>query len=661
MYIIDLSFLFIVSFLVMSTSYLLLHALRFEITSTVLKLTLSFGFGYLLVGYIMLMLGHLALLTPSSLRIVFAAIGILAIPKLTTLIQDTLTITKEFAQLTKQKIWKNPLHTPTASIVSITLACNLFLLLWASFTPPVGWDALNYHLNVPKIYLANNEIINFMTLEHSHYPLSFQFQSLFLMGIGSDVMAQGLQFFYFIGLLVLIWEIIKTYDMRVSYLWTLAILFSIPVVLFTVPEAHIEIGAAFYTVLALRLFLLFREKQQLGVLLLAAGFIGYLAGSKYTNLHATVTFIVLLISLFILERGISITKIMITSVVGLIAAAPWYLKTYLFTGNPFWPFFRTIIPSAYLPNAYGAEGGIPGVGKALTSDGNRILSIFDSIVQNLLKPFRLTFLANQTGGDQPKVGPLLLGLLPTLKAVPWKTPSLDKPSLYAYIGIYVGIFTFIWLFSFHSTRYLVPIFPLLAILLMKGTQKTLFQSTSVRILTQLIIIGALGISTLITVKLNIDKVITSVTATSKHEYYQALPHPLAGGVRVNEYMVSEFANQELNPETDRVLVMEDLFGYFLTIPFDKGRPDGQSKYDYSTIRDKKDALKLLRSNNVTHIMTRLSPDQDIQLPIPQKNIKNETRALSDKGYYIFRKSIIQEEAILLHTKHNVYLYEIQYE
>lgn len=646
----------IISVIATSCGYAILSYLGFKIESRNIRIITSFALGYMIASYGAYILGYTKILNTQSLTLLLLFMFVISLPRFKKFVNDL----NEVEFFTKRpKGFFDDVDTSLRTIIVLLIFALLAILVAASIVPPSGWDTLNYHLAIPKIFLQFEEIRHLPTIFHSHFPLPVQFQYLVLMGLTSASAASMLTLTYLVLTLVIMREMLKM--MNYEHLWhtTIAVLFSITVVLFSTHETLIEPSAMFYITLAVFFCIQLIQKHSIGTVILIGIISGYAAATKYSNLP----FIVLIpLSLGITMLGRNHVRprvLMFISVVGIVVALPWYLRTWIDTGNPFWPYFLTFIPSLYNENVYTLSKNTPGIAKIIEVEKNRLSFILETIWKVLSKPIRMIFFPDQFGGDDPKAGPLLLGLIPF---VFMKLKDWNNRKRYLMLMIYTSLLFFVvWLVTFHNTRYLAPIFPITAIVLGLAYEKAT-ESPAVRRIVQLIIIGSLGLSLLITGKANLTKINTYVSSANEIEYYNNLQSPY-GGQMVREFGASHYINSIATEDT-KVLILGGLFGYFLDVEWEIGRYDAQVKYDYSTINSIQDMSDMLKEHNITHILAPFSQTEERQPRyenilefFEDMNMKEEQ---TKNGFDVLMFEFIPNHAKQLYEQHGVYVYQVNY-
>jgi len=226
---------------------------------------------------------------------------------------------------------------------------------------------------------------------------------------------------------------------------------SIPSVFAVSHMAYNDLFVALFTLAAMYAFLRWSEEETAGGLVLFALFCGSAAACKYTALLLfPLGFLAILWSAreksFDARRALS--AILLFAVIFFAAGSPFYLKNGFQLGNPFYPFFYGI---------FGGRGW----------DGNQA-RLYDLFLRNLgmgrefldylLLPWNLSLRAKMDSTQFDGIlGPVFLVTLPFLAGMRrWEIPVR--------VILFYSAATFLfWTFSAQQIRYLIPLFPLLAV------------------------------------------------------------------------------------------------------------------------------------------------------------------------------------------------------
>jgi len=334
---------------------------------------------------------------------------------------------------------------PAALLLAVLLLADGIFVL----TPEIGKDALIYHLAVPKLTLAHGGFFPIPGNVFSGYPLLAEMHYLAALAAGGEALAKAMHFALLAGTLLGIGRISRLIRGNAFPVLAMLIFASIPAVFQVSHSAYNDLFVACFTLAALHAFLRWREGRLRGWLALAALFCGAAVACKYTAL--------LLAPLGVLgvlwnhagsrQSRAALRDLVLYGLAFLAASGPFYLKSWVLTGNPFYPFL------------WGIFGG-----RGWDADQARLYDLF---VQNLgmgrtwkdylLLPWNLSLRART---DSPAfdgiLGPIFLLTLPFLAGVRrWGAP-LKVLLLYG-----AAAFCF-WASSAQQTRYLIPLFAVLA-------------------------------------------------------------------------------------------------------------------------------------------------------------------------------------------------------
>ena len=338
---------------------------------------------------------------------------------------------------------------PAAVLLGLVLLAGFLLVL----TPETGKDALIYHLAVPKLFLDHHGFYFIPGNVFAGYPLLGEMHYLLALFLWGDILAKTMHFALLCGILLGIGQFVR-FLMRENAFPALGMLLfaSIPSVFAVTHSAYNDLFVTFFTLAAVYTFLRWSDTGLRAWIILCGIFAGSAIACKYTAL--------LLIPLGILGILLSshcrrtgnrqVIFHLLAYILGAgIIGCPFYVKNWIVTGNPVYPFF------------YDLFGG-----REWDSDQARLYDIFiqglgmgRTWVDYLLLPWNLSFRAQM---DSPRfdgtLGPVFLLTLPFLLGKRhWEAPV---KVLIAYVFM-----TFLfWATSAQQIRYLIPLFSLSAIL-----------------------------------------------------------------------------------------------------------------------------------------------------------------------------------------------------
>lgn len=329
-------------------------------------------------------------------------------------------------------------------LIIVLLATTILLSLSLALLPPTSWDGLFYHLAAPKYYLRVGIIQPGIDIPHFNYPALVEMNYLLALSIRGDVPAVLLHFAFALFLVGLVYLIAKEL-LNVANAWmAVLILLSIPMVFSLASWAYTDLALAFYSLAALYLLLKWRHNiqvtgdehssskngyliQEIGRswLILGAVFSGLAMGVKYTSFMVPLILITFIVWWYWRQLTRAVKPILLFCLVSLVVAAPWYLKNFVFTGNPVYPFVMNgLFWDDFRAAAYSETG--TGIGfnpdkcletgpRSLTGPNPEECNIdFAYLAKRLVTlPYDLTLGINDASRDGD-TGPLFLVFLPLI-------------------------------------------------------------------------------------------------------------------------------------------------------------------------------------------------------------------------------------------------------
>ena len=417
---------------------LCLGAVDIRLSSRSETLFLSSGIGLALAGYAVFLLGITDSLNPFSILSTVIALATLGLAGWL----------RNLPIAPSPPAARSSWDRPAAVLLGALLVLGFLLVL----TPETGKDALIYHLAVPKLYLKaggfhfipGNIFAGYPLLGDMHYIIALFFQN--------DILAKAMHFTVLCWILLGIGLFARRL-MKGNRFPALAMLIfaSIPSVFSVSHMAYNDLFLAFFTLAAIYAFLRWSEQGTAGWLVLCSLFCGSAAACKYTALLLLpLGFLGILWSsrekAFDTRRALS--AISLFAVIFFAAGSPFYLKNWIQLGNPFYPFFYGIFGSR------GWDSDQARLYDLLLRD----LGMGREFLDYLLLPWNLSLRAKM---DSPQfdgiLGPVFLVTLPFLAGIRhWEI------QVRIILFYFAATFLF-WIFSAQQIRYLIPLFPLLAV------------------------------------------------------------------------------------------------------------------------------------------------------------------------------------------------------
>lgn len=339
----------------------------------------------------------------------------------------------------------------SARIWQLCALAAVVCALIAALAPESEYDAVWYHLTYPQRFLQHGTLIDNPNDYVSLYPWTWELWFGYGLAWGGPITAKLLHFAGLPLATLVTWSMTRRFVPAASPWFAAALFASVPTVIWEASTAYIDLALTLHVALLIYTLLRYAEAQGRQWLLLAA----FNGGMALATKHLALV-VVGLACLGLALHGWrekhqlwpSLRPALVLGSLSLLLPLPWYLRSYMATGNP------------VFPELYGLFGAPPERWDAGSAAGlSGFLDRFGlprTPLNQLLLPWHITMKADRYGGS---LGPLFLLLLPLLPLRRWRGAL---PWLIAFVIGFVAV----WaspLASF-QLRFLIPIAPLLAVL-----------------------------------------------------------------------------------------------------------------------------------------------------------------------------------------------------
>ena len=352
--------------------------------------------------------------------------------------------------------------------VSTSLAILLIFIpiLKMPLYPPTLWDSLLYHLPIAKLDVQTHSLAYSPYIRYPAFPQLNEMLFSLMMLLKDDLAAQLVQFLMMllIAIGMLAWG--KRLFSTTAGIWAGVIWLSNPFVLVVGSSAYIDIGVTLFVTLGAYGFSNWLQTRRTSWLVLSGILFGLGAASKYLALPPLCALAAVVLVLSIRNRNAR--PIAIFLLTAAMAAIPWYVRNYHYTGNPVWPYFGAIF--GYGPWNAADLKGLVHIQYAEQSPP-RSLTAF------LLLPWNISFrLLKLFHMDSPApMAPTYFFTLPVVALYALR-------NRYARL-ILVGVFayTVFWFFSFQAMRFLFPAVAMLSLAAMAACADLLNRIPAVKL------------------------------------------------------------------------------------------------------------------------------------------------------------------------------------
>ncbi len=225
-------------------------------------------------------------------------------------------------------------------LLALYLAAVCLFAFVLTLAPPSGadWDSLMYHLAAPQQYLRHGHIGELPYDHHSYFP--FNMEMLFLWGLAlrGPVLAK---LFHWLMLPLCCAALVAIGRRHLSLragLLAATLFASIPIVQIEATTAYIDLGLTAFTLLAYLCFANWKTTGDRMWLISCGVFCGFCLGTKYLGVLTFAWLGLWILGAMARERKWQIKPLLGATLLALLLGGGWYLRNYLWTGNPVYPF-----------------------------------------------------------------------------------------------------------------------------------------------------------------------------------------------------------------------------------------------------------------------------------------------------------------------------------
>lgn len=454
----------------------------------------------------------------------------------------------------------------------------------SSLSPPIKNDTLYYHLGLPKLWAIDGYINFYPTIIFSVTALNSE---LLLTPILSAVSPEAAQFFVFlVGLMsiLLLGEVFYsiTGGARVVAILSLS---AVPLFISGLADAKNDYLTAGFSVMSALFYLEYLKIDKPKFILMAGIFAGLAAGTKTNALiFALAMFVVIILS----RHRLKDIALFLTGAI--VFGFPWYLKAFIETGNPFFPFYDSVFHSSYWREIFDSYN------KATLPEIEH-----KSLLNFITSPLRLSYLPDIFRG---RLGPLPLMLLPLLLFVR-KIPRMVYKTL-----LISAVFYLIWYPVSANARYMMPIIPLLSLVAACIIDRIFSMSRTSGLVVICTITLLLAISGVQMVRDGFSRIKAAIGVTERDQFLREAtvldPNDVSSSLRRSAlpyYDIWQFLNATAGDDAVVGILCSNwnrADGFYLNRRFLLLNPTEQAEIDFT--KDKNNLLWSLVNHKVNYVL-----------------------------------------------------------
>ena len=233
--------------------------------------------------------------------------------------------------------FKYKFKIPNISIILILIFIQTVINLIGALAPELGFDALWYHLTLPKIFIENHSIFHILggLFYYSDMPKLGEMIYASSLSFGNEILAKFVNFSFGILILVALYKISRQFLNERFALLSVLIFSSNLVFSWQSTTAYVDLVRTFFELMAFWGLLNYQKTKERKWLIESAVMIGLAISVKLLSITSIFIFLAL-----ILIREKKFTKnLLICMATSLFIASPYFIFSFLNTGNPIYPLF----------------------------------------------------------------------------------------------------------------------------------------------------------------------------------------------------------------------------------------------------------------------------------------------------------------------------------
>ncbi len=248
----------------------------------------------------------------------------------------------------KTSIVKEALKNRLSLVLIILLTVQILINFIGVLGPEVSFDALWYHLTLPKLYILNHSIFHISggLLYYSDMPKLVEMLYVPFLMFGNEIGAKFLHFVFGILVLFILYIISIRFLSKNLSLLVLILFYSNLVVGWESITAYVDLARTFFELLSFYGFIIWFKNRNSKYLFYSAIILGFAITVKLVVIFDLLIFL----CLFVYLKKDIFKNIIQFSGISLLIPLPWFIFSYLNTGNLFYPYFSLPVDSGHFLN-----------------------------------------------------------------------------------------------------------------------------------------------------------------------------------------------------------------------------------------------------------------------------------------------------------------------
>jgi hypothetical protein len=241
-----------------------------------------------------------------------------------------------------EKQWRFWQDHWVVSVLAGFVAISSVLNLIACFAPPSEGDSLSYHLAIPAYYIMQQQIIFQPFYITWGLPLTAEMWNTLGLLMGSNQLPQIFQWVMGIAGATCLYLFVSQKTTKRTGLFVAALYYLLPQITYLSTSAKSDLAWMAFLLMSIHTLFAWKERDEKGWLWLSAIFTGLTLATKYQGLFWAVSIGTTLVVMQWKDwRSFPLKVLSKTFVyvgIAVLVVSPWYLRNWLATGDPIWPY-----------------------------------------------------------------------------------------------------------------------------------------------------------------------------------------------------------------------------------------------------------------------------------------------------------------------------------
>ncbi len=251
-----------------------------------------------------------------------------------------------FYLLRMRFVLQHPMNKANFVVPGLAIAIFFLIVLPITLHPPIAWDSIEYHLPIVKMLVDTHYLAYNQYLREDFLPQGAELiYAVLYLYTRSGIAVQVFNAYLFIVLMLAVSTTAKRLLGKTGEVIALSLMAGLPLALLMASIAYTDMYLALICFVALMASLIWLQEDRKSSLVIAALLFGGSISIKETaGIYWAATILVSLVSIKDLLRKGGYRKTFIAHVTIVLAvAAPWFIRNWIITGNPVYPFATSIL------------------------------------------------------------------------------------------------------------------------------------------------------------------------------------------------------------------------------------------------------------------------------------------------------------------------------